>query len=177
MIKLKIEFDDQFLLETFKRYRRQHALRNTWLILKVICIAIFLILSVASAFHGDYKLIVVFTAVIILMLYGHKLDYVLLKSRFRQSPFINEEVEITISDEGYHELSNKSESKSLWSVFTKAVVFSDGFLLLQGPGLFNWLPVKNITQGSPQELNQLIKNNIKEYKVIEQGASRDRRET
>jgi uncharacterized protein YhhL (DUF1145 family) len=177
MIRLKFKFDDQFLIETFKRYRRQHAVRNTWLILKVLCIVIFLILSIVSVFHNDYKLIIFFAAIIILMLYGHKIDYLVLKYRCRKSPYINEQVEITISDEDYRVLSDKFETKSLWSVFTKAVVFSDGFLLMQGPGLFNWLPVKNITQGSAQELNQLIKNNIKEYKVIEQINTADRQAT
>ena len=102
------------------------------------------------------------------MLYGHKIDYLVLKYRCRKSPHINEQVEITLTDEGYHVLSNKFETKALWSVFTKTVVFRDGFLLVEGPGLFHWLPLKNITRGTVQELNQLIKNNINEYKVIEQ---------
>jgi len=173
MTILKIKLDDHFFLESFKRYRRQHAFRNIWLILKVFFVAIFSILAIVSVFHSDYKLIAFFAAVIILILNGHKIDYLILRSRFRKSPFINDQAEINISAEGFHELSNKSESRSLWSVFTKAVVFRDGFLLFQGPALFHWLPAKNITQGSAQELNQLIQNNVKEYKVIEQIPSLD----
>ena len=62
--------------------------------------------------------------------------------------------------------SSKSEIKALWSIFTKAVAFHDGILLLQGPGLFNWLPLKNISEGSVERLIDLIKNKLQRKIIV-----------
>jgi hypothetical protein len=51
------------------------------------------------------------------------------------------------------------------------VAFSDGFLLFQGPRLFNWLPLEKISEGNIETLIDLIKANIQNYKVIKQPAS------
>lgn len=168
MIKFHFKFDNQFVVDSFNKYRRQHAIRNTWFIIKIILTFVFMILSIISIYHGDYKLVYFFAAVIILMIYGHKIDYFIIKYQNRKSPYLNEHVEIYLSENGFHAVSSKSETKAKWSIFTKAVVFRDGFLLFQGPRLFNWLPLKNISEGSVDKLSDLIKNNIKNIKVIEQ---------
>ncbi|WP_419663173.1 uncharacterized protein Dvar_36000 [Desulfosarcina variabilis str. Montpellier] len=171
MIKLKFKLDDQFLVDGFKRYRRQHAIRNSWFVLKIILSCVFLILAFVSIYHGDYKLLFFFAVVVILMLYGHKIDYLFIKRRSRKSPHINEDVEIILSENGFQAVSSKSETKAKWSIFTEAVAFRDGFLLFQGPRLFNWLPFNKISEGNIQKLIDLIKANIEIYKIIEQPAS------
>ena len=171
MIKLIFRFDEKFLIDGFKKYRRQHAVRNTWFVLKIILSILFVILAIISAYHGDYKLIFFFAAVIIIMLFGHEIDYLLIKYRSRKSPHVNEDVEITLNENGFQAVSSKSETKSKWSIFTKAVAFRDGFLLFQGPRLFNWLPLNKISEGNIEKLIDLIKTNIQNYKVIEQPAS------
>ena len=171
MIKLNFKFDDQFLIDGFKRYRRQHSIRNTWFVLKIILSIVFIILSVFSAYHGDNKLIFFFAVVVIIMLFGNQIDYLIIKYRSRKSPHVNENVEITLSEKGFHAVSSKSETKAKWSIFTKAVAFRDGFLLFQGPRLFNWLPSNKISEGNIENLIGLIKANIQKYKVIEQPAS------
>lgn len=168
MIKLNFKFDEQFLIDGFKKYRQQHAIRNTWFVLKIILSILFVVLAITSAYHGDYKLIFFFAAVIIIMLYGHKIDYFVIKYRCRKSPHVNEYVEISLNENGLQAVSSKSETKAKWSIFTKAVVFRDGFLLFQGPGLFTWLPLNKISEGTVGELSGLIKDNINNYNIIEQ---------
>jgi hypothetical protein len=119
-------------------------------------------------YHGDYKLVFFFAVVIILMLYGHKIDNFIIKYRNRKSPHINEYVEITLSENGFQAVSSKSETKAKWSIFTKAVAFRDGFMLFQGPRLYNWLPSNKISEGNIEKLIDLIRTNIQTYKVIEQ---------
>ena len=105
------------------------------------------------------------------MLFGNHIDYLIIKYCNRKSPHVSENVEITLSEKGFHAVSSKSETKAKWSIFTKAVAFRDGFLLFQGPRLFNWLPSDKITEGNIENLIDLIKANIHKYKVIEQPAS------
>lgn len=175
MIKLNFKLDDQFLVDGFKKYREQHAIQKTWFVSKIILSFVFLILSLVSLYHGDYKLIFFFAVVVLLMLYGHKIDYLLIKYRSRKSPHINEYVEVTLSENEFHTISSKSETKAKWSIFTKAVAFRDGFLLFQGPRLFNWLPSNKIYEGTVEELIDLIRNNVKNYNVIEQPLPADAR--
>jgi hypothetical protein len=105
------------------------------------------------------------------MLYGHNFDYLIIKYRSRKSPHLNEDVEITLSENEFKAVSPKSEIKAKWSIFTKAVAFRDGFLLFQGPRLFNWLPSNRISEGNINKLIDLIRTKIKNYKVIEQPTS------
>ena len=175
MIKLTFRFDEQFLIDGLKKYRRQHAIRKTWFVSKIILSILFVTLAIISAYHGDYKLIFFFAAVIIIMVYGHEIDYLLIKYRSRKSPHVNQDVEITLSENGFHAVSSKYETKAKWSIFTKAVAFRDGFLLFQGPRLFNWLPLNRISEGTVEELIDLIKNNINQYNIIEQVNKPDRK--
>jgi hypothetical protein len=108
MIKLNFKFDDQFLVDGFKRYRRQLAIRNTWFVLKIILFIIFIVLSIVSAYHGDNKLIFFFAVVVIIMLFGNQIDYLLTKYRCRESPHVNENVEIALNEKGFHAVSSKS---------------------------------------------------------------------
>ncbi len=172
MIKFYFKFDDQFVVDGFKRYGRQHAVRNTWYVSKIVLSLVFILLSLGSIYHGDYKLVIFFSIVIILMLYGHKIDYLLIKYHSRKSPHINEHVEITLNENGFQAISSKSETKTKWSAFTKAVAFNDGFLLFQGPRFFNWLPLNKISEGNVEKLSDLIRTNIKKYKTIELPTSR-----
>lgn len=171
MVKYNFKVDDQFLVDGFKRFRRQHSIRNSWFVLKIFLSFVFIILTIVSIYHGDYKLVYFFTAVIVLMLFGHKLDYLFIKYSSRKSPNINEDYEIILNENGFQAVSSKSETKAKWSIFTKAVAFHDGFLLFQGPRLFNWLPSDKISEGNIENLIDLIKANIQKYKIIEQPAS------
>ncbi len=175
MIKFNFEVDEKFLVDGFKRYRRQHAVRNIWFVLKIVLSILFLILSLFSIYHEDYILVFFFAVIIILMLYGHKIDYLLIKYRCRKSPRINEDVEITLSENRFCAVSSKTETKAKWSIFTKAVVFRDGFLLFQGPKVYNWLPLNKISEGTIEKLIDLLKNNIENYHVIEQPLQTDTR--
>ena len=175
MIKYNFKFDEQYVIDGFKRYRRQHAIRNIWFVLKIILSLVFMILTVVSIYHGDYKLVFFFAVVVTIMLFGHSMDYLFIKYRNRKSPHFNEYIEITLSESGFHAVSPKAETKAKWSIFTKAVVFSDGFLLFQGPGFYTWLPSSKISEGTVEELIDLIKNNIDIYKVIKEPLPEDSR--
>jgi hypothetical protein len=59
-------------------------------------------------------------------------------------------------------VSERTDSKLNWQVFTEGYRFDDGFLLMQGKQLFNWLPLAAL-QGEPNVVEALIKANVDEY--------------
>jgi hypothetical protein len=132
---------------------------------KILAVIALAILSVFAAIYDSTWMALFFIALIVLLLSGHCIDYWILKRRFRKSPYRNEHITITISDGGFHAIGGKSETKLTWEAFTKAAQFRDGFLLFQGPTLFNWLPVSGIVSGTPVEIDQLIRKHIKEHKI------------
>jgi uncharacterized protein YhhL (DUF1145 family) len=172
MIKYNFKIDDKFIIDGFKRYRRQHALRSTWLFSKIFLTIFFIILSVISIYHGDYNLLLFIAIVIAFMHFGHRIEYLIIRRRLRKTPHFNENIEIALSESGYHSFSSKAEARAKWSIFTKVVAFRDGLLLFQGPRLYHWLPTAKILEGAVENLVDLVKTNIENYSVIEPVISR-----
>jgi hypothetical protein len=87
-----------------------------------------------------------------------------MKRSLKKSPWTGSRMNTTLSEDGMHITSDKSDVFLKWSAFTKALRFNDGFLLFQGPRVFNWLPKSALTEGSEQDVDSLLKENIKNYK-------------
>ncbi|HEY2343942.1 MAG TPA: YcxB family protein [Chthoniobacteraceae bacterium] len=60
--------------------------------------------------------------------------------------------------------SDKSASQISWDAYTSAQRLKDGFLLFQGPHLFNWLPFAAIVEGSVEDAESLLRDNVADYK-------------
>lgn len=100
----------------------------------------------------------------VLLALGPRLDYWFFKRRLRKSPFYLSDVEIAISQEGCLSTDSKSRVELKWSVFTGAVRFADGFLLLIGPQQFYWWPNAALIQGSASDVNDLLRHCISNYR-------------
>lgn len=85
-----------------------------------------------------------------------------------KSPFNGEELTIKFDEEGFHASSSKQDVKLRWGVFTRVAHFSDGFLLFQGPALFNWIPFSAVEHSEIPDLEALLREHIKEHKIVEQ---------
>jgi len=85
------------------------------------------------------------------------------RSNFRQSPYRDENVVVALTDEGFNTTGDVSRTGLTWQAFTKAVRFRDGFLLLQGPNVFNWLPDHALTEGKVEEIEQLLLKHVPSY--------------
>lgn len=86
--------------------------------------------------------------------------------RFQNSPYRNAGFRVQLSEDGYNESSSISSVQLRWAAFTAACRFEDGFLLIQGPGAFNWLPFDSVTAGSIDEAEELIRQNIAQYRNV-----------
>lgn len=168
MAEYRFLFDESFLIQACRKNRRQHGTLRVFLVIKSVACLLVLGLAALSVAHRAWWLTALFVAAAILGFNGHQIDLWRLKRRFRKSPYKDDDLVITLTADGVHALGSKSDSKLTWAVFTKACQFGDGFLLFQGPGLYNWLPTSALVDGSTSEVESLIRDNVRHYKMVEQ---------
>ena len=83
---------------------------------------------------------------------------------FVSSPHFHEELTFQLTDAGFHTQSQIQETRLQWSVFQKVVYFDDGYLLFQGPTVFNWLPCSAFFEGTNfTELESLLRSKIPQH--------------
>ena len=162
----KFQYTEKHLLTSMMRYREQIWWRRPftkyrWQIAGIALVTLFLgvqfsqLLAVISA--------VVFGAILV----GWPIDSFVLRRRFKKSPYYNDQLIITISDQGLEAIGKSSSVRMEWNIFTKARRFNDGMLLFQGPHVFNWLPnVAAVEPTTVQAANELIKANVTEYRNV-----------
>jgi hypothetical protein len=136
----RFTFSEEFLLTANLRYRRQLWWQRPFYGFKWLLVLILIGLGVICAVFGTVSLFIPFGAIAGGLFLGWPLDSWLLRRGFRKSPFHNDEITITLTDDGVHAVGKSSETRVGWASFTKARRFKDGLLLFQGPQLFNWLP-------------------------------------
>ncbi len=168
MPEYRFLFGEDFLIQGFQKYRKQHGTRCVFIAIKSVASILLVALVAFAVAHRIWGLTIFLIALVILIFNGHRMDFWLFKRRFRKSPYRNENIIITLTADGFHAVGLKSNSKLTWAAFTKARRFRDGFLLFQGPGLFNWLPDAALAAGAAAEVAYLIEANVKDYKIVEQ---------
>lgn len=110
---------------------------------------------------GNFLAAIMWVVFAAFLLLSGRIDQWWLKHKLRRSPFINEIVKLELSDAGLHAISLSQDSKLAWRVFTKMIQFDDGILLLQGPGMCNWIPYERLElEHDAQRLIQLVHANI-----------------
>jgi hypothetical protein len=172
MTTASIKFTSDFLVEAFQRYRRQHRGRYVGLAIKLLALALLAPIAIWMLWQGNVVIGVFFAALSVFMFFAHHVDYWLARRSFRKSPYRDEDVVIEFSDAGFHARSPKQDTKLQWSAFTRVAYFKDGFLLFQGPKLFNWIPLSSLDGPSQAtELGALLRSKILEHKIVEQCAA------
>jgi hypothetical protein len=163
----RFRFTDDFLIAAMSKYRSQVWWRrqpqgSNWLWALVfagsfaLCVA-YQLRWPAIAFAAAFGALVV----------GWPVDKALLRWRFRKSPYRDDDLELTLSDEGVFIKGNTAEMRLSWSVFTKARRFEDGLLLFQGPHLFNWLPdTAAVEPTTPGALLELVRRHVNDFREV-----------
>jgi hypothetical protein len=120
--------------------------------------------ALLAAFASTW-LLVPFAAIAGSLTLGWPIDAWVIKRRFRKSPYHNDEIALTLSEEGLHVVGRASETRLAWSNLTKARRFKDGLLLFHGPQMFNWLPDSAAADaGSVEEADRLIRTHVKDFR-------------
>ncbi len=161
-----IRYDADFLDIAFKRYRRQHPAWPAVLFIKAAGLLVLMPAAILLFWTGEPMPALVALAFSILILSSGLLERWRLKWAIAKSPFKDDDLRITFSADGFHASSPKQDVKLTWPIFTRVAHFKDGFLLFQGPKLFNWIPFSALEPSGLEELENLLHTHIKKHKVI-----------
>lgn len=163
MPTFEIMLSESFAIEMFGRYYQSQWFARFVIPLRVFGGVLFASLAVIGIVVGTYISAVFLALFVPLAIFSKRIENRILVWRIRKSPYMFERVRIELSPEGFTAVQAKGNAHMNWSAFTAARQFDDGFLLLQGPSQFNWLPVSAMTQGSAGEVEELLRKNIADY--------------
>jgi len=172
MATASIKFTSEFLIEAFKRYRRQHRGRYVGFAIKLIALVLLSPMAIWMFWQGHVVVGVFFAVFSMFMFFAHHVDYWLARRSFRKSPYRDEDITIELTEAGFHARSPKQDTKLQWSAFTKVAHFKDGVLLFQGPRFFNWIPFSSLSGAAEAaELETLLRSKIQEHRIVEPSAA------
>jgi hypothetical protein len=159
----RFRFTADVLVEGLRRWRGMHVSTSMLWLHRMVLVAACAILG-AITFNSRYPAL----SVAVCLGFGYLLfrpwiqDWQT-RSQFTKSPYRDENMVIVLSDEGFQGTGDVGRTALSWQAFTKAVRFSDGFLLLQGPGVFNWLPDTALSEGNVAEIELLLLKHVASY--------------
>lgn len=91
----------------------------------------------------------------------------IVQSKFRKSPFHNQQLDTELSDTGLIAISINSESRLTWTAMTKVRLFRDGLLIFHGPELFRWLPDAALVSCTPEQAHSLVRSHVTDYAEVD----------
>ena len=156
-IRATITYDGDYLVEALTRYRSQHLVRRMWNRFRYAIAIFFVIIAIASGLlTQEYWAPVFLVTIAVLMFFPHKLDNYLARRRLKSSPHCDERLLLVLSDDGYVATSSLQKTKLRWAVFTGAIAFPDGVLILHGKGMCHWLPFRCLEKPSDSDILHLF---------------------
>ena len=144
---------------------------RTWvLVVKSICfvglaalLLLIIVLGLNSTRTGNgavFLLALVPALFMALLVWGHKIDYVFQRRRFKRSPFYGGETLVTVADSGVTIRTPKSNTSVAWAGFNTASRLPDGFLIVSDPNYYLWWPDKSLTEGSAADVDLLLQKHL-----------------
>ena len=163
-VTARIVYSSDYLIEALARHRAQKEGRWAWLVLRAIAILGFAGFAVLVIGQGHYLFGVFLALFTLLLLVGQRFENWRSRRALASSLHLDEELTVSLSDAGYHVWSTLQDTRMQWAMFTKAVYFDDGFLLLQGPGLCYWIPFSALVPGAdPEEIESLLRSKLAQH--------------
>ena len=166
MSRLEITYSDDYLVDSWKRFRRAKFAARAMFALKAVLGAILLSLIWLMIIVHAYVAAGLAALFLALLVFNQPIDAFLLVRRCRKSPFRGDRFVLEITSEGVSGKGPKSDSTVDWTAYSWARRFPDGFLLVQRPANYAWLPDACITKGSADDIDQLFRTHINDYKRV-----------
>ena len=164
MPEYRIRFTEDHLVEMASRYRKQSYARLWLSPIKLLCFLGLAALFAITAYNFILVPSVVVGVFLLLLAVGPRIDYWLMRRRFRSSPFYDCEMHISLSTDGLTSTDPKTRLELKWSAFTKAYRFVDGFLLFSGPQIAYWWPDSALSDGTIADVERLLRDHVPEYR-------------
>lgn len=163
----RFRFSEDHLLTSLLRYRQQIWWRRPFYGLKWVLAVLSALLLILCAVNGLVIPAGIFGAVLGALLLGWPIDAWITRRRFRKSPFHDDDITLSLSEEGSHVVGRNHEVRVGWDTYTKARRFKDGLLLFQGPHLFNWLPdAAALDPSGIAKAQELARSHIRDYRDV-----------
>ncbi|MGJ8674231.1 YcxB family protein [Rubritalea sp.] len=166
MIKSSFTYNEEFILEAQKKHKSANQLRKPFLIAGIAVIVLLIPIAIfmfSLDAIGMGVSILGFLLVVVGSLCYEKWS---VRRSLRRSPYINDEVTITFSDEHFEVSTPISQTSLSWKVFTKAQEFPDGLLLFHGDHIINWIPSASLIRCDIEDLRHFLKSKIQDYQHI-----------
>ncbi len=162
-----IRYDSEFLGVALKRFRRQHPAHIASTLVRLVGGIAFGAAAVFLVWVGQPMEALMALLLCLLAIFAGTLNQWFVRRSMAKSPFNGDELTINFDADGFHAFSKKQDVKLRWEVFTRVAHFRDGFLLFQGPKLFNWIPFSAIEDSAIPNLDSLLREHIQEHKIVE----------
>ncbi len=160
MTVYEIEVSQEFVIQGYRRYRRTRRLARVIGGARWVFAALFFGVTILAVVTAAYAVAAVLGLPVFLLGFGNRLDEVIVARRFRKSPYWGDRVRVVLSEEGFDGKGVASSTQISWKIFTVARRFTDGWILFQGQGLYNWLPDDCLVEGSQEEIGALIRSKV-----------------
>jgi hypothetical protein len=166
MVGYVLRFDDSYFIESV----RQHLARSKsrWLQwpIKTICALGLVALAALGVAAKAYPITVFALFFLALLAIGRRLDYVVLRRRFRKHSEFGSEAQVELHDEHVIFSSSNYRAEVKWPSFLNAVEFPNGILLYRSPWDYLWFPDSSLSQGMPSDARAIIKSHVSKYDVV-----------
>lgn len=153
-IRARIQITPEFIVESLRRHRLQRKHGFAWMCFRLFGAAVFFACAVGGLLISNFFVFAFCLAFGLAAVFPTKIDDLLAAYNMRKSPYNGEDLNIFISDLGYHAVSELQDVTLKWGSFTHWVRFDDGALIYRGPKSFHWLPQSSLIVSS--DLNALF---------------------
>jgi hypothetical protein len=165
-VRYQLQANDAFFTVALQRHYSQHSLYRVFSVIRAFGFIVFMLCSIAAAVAWELLLAVITLGMALFIPYSRKFDHFCRARIIRKSPHWNEVSMTEFSDEGLKTNSNKGNTDLTWQAFTRALRFSDGFLLYKGPNYFHWLPDSALVEGSnASDAEAILRENLTDFRV------------
>lgn len=166
MLQIRILSDEAYAIDSLSRFRRQRHRRKRIVIPGLFGLLFILPITVLLFRWREYGMAIPLTGFFFVVIFSGAWESWTLRRKIRNSPFNNDELTFTLTEDAFGIASDRGEANLNWTAFTEVMHFDDGFLLFQGPLNFNWLPLSAFTQGTAKEMDNLLRQKISKHRSI-----------
>jgi len=160
-----LRFSDDYAIASLAKYHARA--KSRWLRwpLRIVCAIGLLALAALTVAIKAYAVTIVPLTFLALLAAGPRIDYAIVKRRYRKHTQYGTEARVDLSRDGLRFTSPDFASEIKWSAFLSAVQFSDGILLYRAPWDYVWLPDASITDGGPNDVRAIARSAISKYET------------
>lgn len=163
----RFRFTEEHLIESHRRYQQRSSWRRLFFTIRWAFSLLMAGLFALMVYLHERWAALFFAAVLGSVSFGGLIEIWLIRRRFRQSPFLDEELTFVFSESDVQVRGASQDSRLSWAIYTRACQFEDGVLLFQGSHIFSWLPdAAAAGESDASRFRDLVRAKIGEVRII-----------